>query len=308
MNLLRTFLLWCSTNRWVGTRLPRLRSVRNAVKSFMPGTTAEAALAEAERLGAQKIRSVLSNLGENVRDRTEAEEVCSHYLDVLKRIASRKLDTQISVKPTHLGLDLNPRICQELILRLVRAAKEQGNFIWIDMEGSAYVQRTLDLFRETRRSHDNVGICLQAYLYRTPSDVDSLQPLNSRIRLVKGAYREPENVAYPKKREVDKAYRSLASRLMRKSGDQGPSVAIATHDPRILADLRAVARERGLGKGAYEFQLLYGIGRETQRRLADEGESIRVLISYGENWFPWYMRRLAERPANILFVLRSFFR
>ncbi len=308
MNPLRTFLLWCSTNRWLGTRLPRFRFVRNAVKSFMPGTTAEAALAEAERLGAQKIRSVLSNLGENVRDRTEAEEVCGHYLDVLKRIASRKLDSQISVKPTHLGLDLNPQICQELILRLVRAAKEQGNFIWIDMEGSAYVQRTLDLFREARRSHDNVGICLQAYLYRTPSDVDSLQPLNSRIRLVKGAYREPEDVAYPKKRKVDEAYRSLASRLMHKSGDQGPSVAIATHDPRILADLRAVARERELGKGAYEFQMLYGIGRETQRRLADAGEPIRVLISYGENWFPWYMRRLAERPANILFVLRSFFR
>ena len=305
---MRTFLLWCSTNRWVSTRLPRFRFVRKAVKHFMPGTTADAALAEAERLGAQKIRSMLTNLGENVRDRAEAEQVCGHYLDLLKRIASRKLDTQISVKPTHLGLDLDPLTCQELILRLVRAAKERSNFIWIDMEGSPYVQRTLDLFRETRRSHDNVGICLQAYLYRTPSDVDSLEPLNPRIRLVKGAYREPENVAYPKKREVDRAYRSLASRLMSRNGNQGPSVAIATHDPRILANLRALARERSLDKNAYEFQLLYGIGRETQRRLADEGEPVRVLISYGENWFPWYMRRLAERPANILFVLRSLFR
>ena len=308
MNPLRSFLLWCSTNRWVSTRLPRFRFVRHAVKRFMPGTTYDAALAEAERLGTLRIRSLLTNLGENVRDLAEAEKVCGHYLDLLDRIAALKLETHISVKPTHLGLDLDPRVCQELVLRLVRAAKERDNFIWIDMEASPYVQQTLDLFREARRSHDNVGICLQAYLYRTPSDIESLRALNPRIRLVKGAYREPENVAYPKKREVDEAYRSLASRLMGGGDGQATPVAIATHDPRILADLRALAQERGLAKDAYEFQLLYGIGRETQRQLADEGEPVRVLISYGENWFPWYMRRLAERPANILFVLRSLFR
>lgn len=307
--MLRRLFLWASRNRRLKETLPRLGFVRRAVSRFMPGESAEAALREAEELEVRGIGSVLTLLGENVSEAAEAREVLDHYVGVLEDVADRELDAEISVKLTHMGLDLDRELARANLEHLVERAKERGSFVWIDMEASPYVDATLELFRRTRAAHANVGVCLQSYLYRTADDLESLLPLRPAIRLVKGAYSEPDHLAFPKKRDVDANFLELARRLLdeeRRDGAVRP--AFATHDGALIGRIRGMAGERGLTPSACEFQMLYGIGRAEQRRLAAEGHPVRVLISYGEEWFPWYMRRLAERPANVWFVVRSLFR
>jgi proline dehydrogenase len=208
-----------------------------------------------------------------------------------------------------LGLDLDKEICFRNLQRLVDRAGERDNFVWIDMESSPYVDPTLDLFRRTRARSARIGIALQAYLYRTAADVESLVPLGSAIRLVKGAYLEPSSVAYPKKSDVDENFFKLSSRLLAEDAQKaGGLLHVATHDP-VLADrLTAFIDEHRVPKSAYEFSMLYGIQRPLQQRLVAGGRPLRVLIAYGEYWFPWYMRRLAERPANVWFVAKNLFR
>ena len=306
MGLMRTLLLKASESRWLADHASRRRFAQRAVRRFMPGEDIEAALTAAEQLGERNIPTLITLLGEAITNRPEAEQVAQHYVDALERIERRGLKTQLSVKLTQLGLDISRDLCAEQLATVVERAAALGNFVCIDMEGSSYVDATLDLFRSVRPDHPNVGICLQAYLYRTAEDFDSLLPLSPSVRLVKGAYNEPPRLAFPKKADVDANYFKLAKRLLAEDArPEGVTPAFGTHDLQLVTRIRDFAEGAGIAKSAYEIQMLYGIRREEQLRLAADGNVMRTLISYGGAWFPWYMRRLAERPANLWFVARS---
>jgi proline dehydrogenase len=305
---MRAVLLAGSESHWLRHQAPRLKFVKRAVARFMPGEQVEDALAAAVALRPEGITSVLTHLGENVSDAKEAALVGRHYLDVLSRIEAGGLDCQISVKLTQLGLDIDEGQCHASVRMLAEKAAALHNFVWIDMEQHGYVDRTLALYRALVAEFPNVGVCLQAYLYRTASDLASLLPLGGGIRLVKGAYMEPADVAYPKKSDVDANYLALAREMIGPAARAaGLRAVFGTHDRRIIQAIQAHAEASGIPREAFEFDLLFGIQRVEQARLARERSRIRVLISYGEYWFPWYMRRLAERPANVLFVARSMF-
>lgn len=305
--MLRNVLLWSSTNPFLARRLPKYRFVKRAVRRFMPGETLEEALTEAEQLEKRGMPSTVTLLGENIEALSEADAVLEHYIGVLETVKARGLNTEISLKLTQLGLDLGVDAARDRLDRLVRAC-DPDSVVWVDMEGSAYTDVTLDVYRSVREEHPNVGLCLQAYMRRTMDDLESLMQLQPSIRLVKGAYKEPPEVAFPKKSEVDQNYIRLTGAMLRarKQGKMGRPV-IGTHDPRMVAEANRFAHELDLDKGAYEFAMLYGIQRAEQERLARSGYTLRVLISYGEAWFPWYMRRLAERPANVWFVAKQMF-
>jgi proline dehydrogenase len=274
----------------------------------MPGERLEDAMTAAAAQQRQGIGTIFTKLGENVTRAEEAEEVTRHYLGVLDAVQAAGLRAEISVKPTQLGLDLDREMCFTNLHRLVERAEARGNFVWIDMESSPYVDPTLDLFRRARTGSPRVGVALQAYLYRTAQDVESLVPLGAAIRLVKGAYLEPASVAYPKKADVDENFYRLACRLLAADAQRaGGRLHIATHDPVLAGRLAAFVDAQRVPREAYEYAMLYGIQRSLQQRLVADGRSLRVLIAYGEYWFPWYMRRLAERPANVWFVVKNIF-
>ena len=303
MSLLKSFFLSASESRWLRERAVRYPFVRRAVSRFMPGETADDALSAARALG---VGTVLTRLGENLVSASEAEGVARHYLDLLDRVHAERLDVEISVKLTQLGLDFSREACEAHLHALAESARSQNNWVWVDMESTAYTDVTLEIYRRLRARFPNTGVCVQSYLYRTSADVESLIALGSGIRLVKGAYREPPDKAYPKKADVDASYFRLAERLLSAEAREKRVRAIfGTHDPDLIRRIEGLARSGGLAPKELEFQMLYGIGRSEQVRLAAAGYRFRVLISYGEAWFAWYMRRLAERPANVLFVLRS---
>jgi len=308
MGIMRNVLLAGSQSAWLRERAVKLPFVRRSVSRFMPGEKLEDALragAEEQRRG---VGAILTHLGENLARVEEAEQVTQHYLDVLEQVATAKLDAQISVKPTQLGLDHDAELCRKNLLRLIESAEKRSNFVWIDMEGSPYVERTLELYRRARERSPKVGVALQAYLYRTAKDVEALLPLGAAIRLVKGAYLEPAEIAYPKKADVDESFYTLACRLLREDARRpGALLHIATHDAKLLERLLRFVAEKQVPASAYEVAMLYGIQRGLQQRLVAEKQRLRVLISYGEYWFPWYMRRLAERPANVMFVMKNLF-
>ncbi|MED5563783.1 MAG: proline dehydrogenase family protein [Gemmatimonadota bacterium] len=303
--MLRKLLLWGSENDFFSDHVARLRFVRRAVRRFMPGETSAEAIEEVVRLSVSRIRSVLALLGENVTEADEADDVTRHYEAVLKEIGARDLDAEISVKPTQLGIDIGEDVVAANLERILSTAKEHGHFVWIDMEGSDYVDRTLDLYRAARSRHTDTGVCLQAYLYRTAEDLAALLPINPSVRLVKGAYAESTKVAFPRKRDVDQNYLQLAQTLLDEIGSGGVRAAFATHDGALIRRIQEEAAQRGMTPGDVEFQMLYGIGTTSQEKLAAQGHEVRVHISYGIAWFPWYMRRLAERPANLWFVMRK---
>lgn len=302
---MRGALLWASRNNWLRERAARYKFVRRSVARFMPGEELQDALAAARNLENQGLGTVLTHLGENVSTAAEAESVTRHYLDALEQMREAGLGCELSIKLTHLGLDLSHELCRANVEQLIQAAGS-GSMVWIDMESSSYVDATLDLYRSLRSAYSNVGVCLQAYLYRTADDLTSLLPMGAAIRLVKGAYLEPASVAFPRKADVDENYFALAGRLLRKeSRSRGVRAAIATHDINLIHRVEALARAEKLSAADFQFVMLYGIQRTEQLRLAQEGWRSGVLISYGTFWFPWYMRRLAERPANIGFVIRN---
>jgi proline dehydrogenase len=307
MSLIRSVLLAASQNHWLREQAPHYKFVRRNVSRFMPGENAQDAFAAVQQLAAQNIGAVLTALGENVTDRKEAAAETDHYCQVLREIASRNLNAEISVKLTHLGLDLDNSFCYANLEKLI-AESPRDKTVWIDMEQSAYVDRTLAMYTRARRAKANVGVCIQAYLRRTESDLRSLLPLGGAIRLVKGAYNEPAEVAFPKKSEVDENYFQLAKMLLGQDARfEGIRAAIATHDRTLIQRITNFANANQFPKEKLEFQMLYGIQRAEQQRLAQEGYRSIVLIAYGTHWFPWYMRRLAERPANVLFLLRNLF-
>lgn len=308
MGMMRGVLLAASQNRWMRERASRYRFVRRTVARFMPGEGLDDAIKAAQGLEQQKLGTVFTRLGENITVESEAAEITRHYLDVLDRVRAARLSTEISVKPTQLGLDLSANLCQTNLNALIERAGAKS-VVWIDMEASQYVDPTLDLLRRSRAAgHSNVGICLQAYLYRTATDLDSLLPLGPAIRLVKGAYMEPPSLAFPHKKDVDENYFALAQKLLSPEARKaGIRAAIATHDIRLIRRIADFAASQKIAKNGFEFQMLYGIQRAEQLRLASEGYNSRVLIAYGSYWYPWFMRRLAERPANLWFVARNFF-
>ena len=302
---MRTILLWMARNRRLKEHLPRLWFARRAVRKFMPGERVEDALEAAEQFRPLGIALLFTNLGENLERAEQAEAVADHYHDLLAKIMARGLDAEISVKPTQLGLDLDADDALARLQSLAAHAAEAKGSLWLDMEGSAYTQATIDLYRALKADHPAVGICLQAYLKRTPADVNELLPLQPQIRLVKGAYDEPVEIAFRKKAEVDAAFQSLSVDMLPHVGSGTLRLGLGTHDTRLVERIAEYAQGAGVAIDAFEVQMLYGIRMDEQRRLAAAGYRVRDLIAYGDAWYAWYMRRLAERPANVWFAMRQ---
>ena len=305
MSIVRSVLLAASTNPWLRDNATKTPFVMRSVSRFMPGEQLEDAMAAAARLQAEGIGAILTHLGENLTSAGDAEDVTRHYLHALDQIHAARLDAQISVKPTQLGLDFDPAFCNRNLQRLIDRAAEYGNFVWIDMESASYVDATLALFRQARERSPLVGVALQAYLFRTERDLAGLLPLGAALRLVKGAYLESPRIAFSKKRDVDANFYRLACRILNEHERPGSLLHIATHDSTLIDRLSRYIEEGHVPASAYQYAMLYGIQEPLQHRLVEVGRGVRVLISYGEHWFPWYMRRLAERPANILFVIKN---
>jgi proline dehydrogenase len=305
---MRNVLLAASTNAWLRDRATKAAFVKRSVRKFMPGEQLDDALRAARELKGAGINTILTALGENLTKPEEAEEVTLHYLDAFDKVAAAGLDAHISVKPTQLGLDLDRTMCERNLDRLLDRADERNNMLWIDMEYSRYVDPTLELYRRARARSPRVGLAMQAYLYRSEKDLESLLPLGPAVRIVKGAYLEPPDVAFPKKADVDANFFRLCARMVSADARHpGTLLHIATHDGALIDRLSTLVAEQRVPESAYEFAMLYGIGVGQQQKLIAQKKRLRVLISYGEYWFPWYMRRLAERPANVWFVVKNMF-
>jgi proline dehydrogenase len=303
---MRSVLLWMARNRWLRDHLPRLWFARRAVRRFMPGEDVGSAITAAVGFQIEGIGTLFTRLGENLEAIGEADEVASHYASVIDEIRERKLDGEVSVKLTQLGYDLDVDRTFEHAGTLAQRAAGDGKTLWIDMEGSAYAEGTIAFYERLKASNPNVGLCLQAYLRRTAADIQRLLPLDPAIRLVKGAYAEPTSIAYQGRHDVDANYAALSVAMLEamRAGTK-VRIGLGTHDVRLIEQVAQHAAALGLPKSAFEVQMLYGIRMDQQRRLARDGYLVRDLIAYGEAWYPWYMRRLAERPANVLFALRQ---
>ena len=308
MSLARTALLKISDNAWLRANGTKLPFVRRAVSRFMPGETFDDMLAAARATRAEGIQAVFTRLGENVKDLSEADGVARHYLEGIDRIRDLRLPCEPSIKLTQLGLDIDRELAFGHLRSLAARAQAAGSYLWIDMEQSPYVDVTLDLTRRLKSEFAGVGVCLQAYLFRTRQDLEDVTSRGIGVRLVKGAYNEPPSVAFPKKSDVDANYLALAQ-IMLGAGARaaGARAVFGTHDLQLIDAIRHHAQSTGVKPSDYEFHMLYGIQKPAQLRLAGDGASLRVLIAYGDYWFPWYMRRLAERPANVWFVVKSLF-
>ncbi len=305
MSLARSLLLKAADSPWLAAQMSKRSFSRRAIRKFMPGEELEDALQAAALLATQGQGSLLTQLGEALPSLDAAAAVRDHYLHVFDEIAKRGLPASVSIKPTQLGIDQSMPTCRDHLLRLADAAAESRSALWIDMEDHSYVDRTLELYAEVKQRHERAGLAIQAYLYRTPKDIETLLPLKPWIRLVKGAYREPATVAFPAKRDVDAAYYDLAVRLLEAAQTQQALAVFGTHDVPLVERLRTKAQASGVGRSDYEIHMLYGIKTADQARLTREGETVKTLVSYGHAWFKWYMRRLAERPANVWFALKS---
>jgi proline dehydrogenase len=274
---------------------------RRVARRFVAGEALDDAIDAARAVNDALQTASLDLLGENVADEASARRSAQGYLAIFDRIAQEHLDANVSLKLTQLGLDLGVPLCEELLDNIVSHASRHSNFVRVDMEGSAYTERTIDIVKRVRARHANLGTVMQAYLYRTEQDIRNLLEVGCRIRLCKGAYSEPPEIAFPKKSDVDANY----VKLMRMLLPSGIYHGIATHDPAIIQASKDFAREKRIGRDRFEFQMLYGIRTDLQKQLVREGYRLRIYIPYGTDWFPYFMRRLAERPANLTFFLRS---
>jgi proline dehydrogenase len=305
MSISRNILLWASRNEWLKNRVPKMNSVQKGVKRFMPGESVEDAILASKELIKKNIPTTFTHLGENIISLEEAETNTQHYIDLLEIISKENLDIEISLKLTHIGLDLSFDKTLELFSSISERAKRLDNNVFIDIEDSSYVDKTINFYKKLKEKNDNVGLCLQGYLYRTMDDIKGMIDIKPWIRLVKGAYKEPATVAFPKLTNVNENYIVLSKYLLDQIKNRGIRVAFGTHDLVVQEQVKKEADKLTLPKEKFEFQMLYGIKNSEQHKLASQGYRIRTLISYGEHWYPWYMRRLAERPANIGFVLKN---
>jgi len=305
MSATRAVILAAAQNKWLKERASRYGFVRKSVSRFMPGETLDDAIAAAHQLHSRNLCTAFTHLGENIADANEAESVVAHYLKVLERIRTENLATEVSIKPTQLGLDLSPELCERNLRRLLEA-ENPARTLWIDMESSPYVDATLKLYRSVLADHANCGVCLQAYLHRTAHDLDGLLAQKPSVRLVKGAYREAAAIAAQQKSGIDVNYLALAQRLLSdQAGGNVKRAILATHDPRLIEQITNFAAHSGMKREQVEVQMLYGIQRALQEQLAAEGWRSSVLVAYGTHWYAWFMRRLAERPANLWLVFRN---
>lgn len=305
----RDLFLALSTNKAVADLVTSHATFRRMASRFVAGETLDEALQVLADLRAKGLACSLDHLGESITDAAMARQAAAEYLRALDRLAHDGIPSHVSIKLTQMGLDLNHNLCLENARSIVAKAKQVGTFVTIDMEGSAYTQRTLDIYHALHREFPNVGVAIQAYLYRSQNDVTQLAAEGATIRLCKGAYKEPPSIAYPKKAAVDANYRRLLETYLQPEFvAKGAYVAIATHDEKLIHWALEYIRTHNIPTSAFEFQMLYGIRRDLQLRLAAQGYLTRIYVPYGTHWYPYFMRRLAERPANVLFLLRNLLR
>ncbi len=304
--MLRNSLLYLSRQPQL-FRFVRKNSFAQAMASrFVAGETVATAVAAVQRLNALGISASLDLLGESVTNEAEARAAGEEYVRLIDAIALNKLDANVSVKLTAMGQDISDDVCESIMRTILDRAHQHGSFVRLDMEGSSYTTRTLDFFerRLYPRYPDNVGIVLQSALRRTWTDVERAIALNCRVRLCKGAYLEPATVAFPEKADVDRNYVTCMQALM----ERGRYPGLATHDPEIVSLAKAYAAQNGIERSRFEFQMLYGVRRDMQEQLARDGYRLRVYVPFGTQWYPYLMRRLAERPANLAFITGSIVR
>ena len=303
--LVRNFIFWLSTKRSVTNALARRGMQYGFARRFVAGETLGEALIASQELCAQGRHVSLNHLGENVSTEAAAREVCASYIQMTEQMHARELAGNISIKLTQLGLDLSKELCLSLAREIARRAAARGRTIEMDMEGSGYTDATLDIFEAVQRESGNAGLAVQAYLHRTEKDLQRLAALKPKIRLVKGAYREPKSIALQGKPDVDANYKRLTTILLEGATRGEFFPAIASHDPMMVAHGQAEAGRLGLAKNQYEFQMIYGIRRDLQQEVHAAGDTLQVYVPFGTDWCPYFMRRLSERPANCWFVLRS---
>ena len=304
MSLMRKTLLALSESDKLYHFINSHEFSRNMAHRFIAGEGLDEAVEAIREVNRKKMIATFDHLGENVHNLDEARKAVEVYIRILDKIRETGIDSNVSLKLTELGLDLDERACEENLGKILDKAESYRNFIRLDMEGSPYTERTLNLFKRLFPSRKNVGVVIQAYLYRSEKDIEDMIGLQARVRLCKGAYNEPPEVAFPKKKDVDDNYVKLMKRLL----ENGNYPGIATHDQRIIEETKAFAKEKKIDPTRFEFQMLYGIRRELQDELVKDGYNLRIYVPYGKKWYPYFMRRLAERPANLMFFFTSLIR
>ena len=311
--MLQQTFLTLSRARWAQGAITKMPVSRQMARRFVAGETLADAIMAVKALNAKRLNVTLDFLGESVSSASEATAAADEYLRALDAIQASNACSNVSIKLTQFGLDLDQALCVANVRRVVERARQYGNFVRVDMEGTPHTDRTLAAVRELRAEFENIGTVLQAYLFRTKADLIALADAGTRIRLCKGAYKEPPDKAFPMKADVDANYIKLSKLLLDRTanarrderGRVPPLVALATHDDKMIAAAKAYAAEKHIPPDHFEFQMLYGIRRDVQEQLASEGFAVRVYVPYGTSWYPYFMRRLAERPANVWFFARS---
>jgi proline dehydrogenase len=300
----RTVLLYLSQQHGLKDFFSKVPGFKQVTRRFIAGENIEAAIVTIKELNKVGITATFDHLGESTSSKAEADSDVREYIRLLGRIEETGVDSNVSVKLTQLGLDIDEAYCLENTRRIVAEAHRRKNFVRIDMEDSTKTDATLRIFKQMFNEFGNVGIVLQSYLYRTEKDLDDVLAMRARIRLCKGAYQEPPEVAFPEKSEVDANYVKLMQKLLKSGIYHG----IATHDPSMIRATQEFAARENIGKDQFEFQMLYGVRRDLMMQLAQEGYRVRTYVPYGEFWYPYFMRRLAERPANVWFVVKNLFK
>jgi len=308
--MMRTALLRLSRSEKAREAVTHYKFMQRAARRFVAGETLEEALQVTQELNRHGIFATLDHLGENVSSEVEARAAREEYLSILDSIEQSKVRSNASLKLTQMGMDLSFEQCYQNVRAIVERAKRYNNFVRIDMESSAYTDRTLQLYeRLCQEGFTNVGVVIQAYLYRSAEDIERLGGMGANVRLCKGAYQEPASLAFPQKEDVDANYMKLVELMFREKAQQkGAYPALATHDGKLIEAAKRFTREHKINSEKFEFQMLYGIRRDLQQKLVQDGYRVRVYVSYGTHWYPYFMRRLAERPANVFFLLKNLVR
>lgn len=310
--IMRSVLLYLARSQTARKVLMRLPGANRVARRFVAGETLAEGIHAIRALNGKGILATLDHLGENVFTEADAARATQAYLDLLDAIAEAGVNTNASLKLTQLGLDISPELCLTNMRCILERAAQHNNFIRIDMEGSAYTEQTLNIYRTLRDAHgfqQQVGVVIQAYLFRSEADVRALAAEGANIRLCKGAYKEPPQIAFPNKRDVDANFVKLAEHFLApEAREQGAYIAVATHDDNMINAVKNYAEKHSIPKDRFEFQMLYGVRSATLQALAAEGYKVRVYVPYGTEWYPYFMRRLAERPANVWFILKNTFR
>jgi proline dehydrogenase len=302
--MLKAILLYLSRQKAIQGIMTRFWVTRRVVNRFVAGEEMEDGLNAVRKVNKEGAIATLDHLGEEVSEAGEAVAATEVYLKALDLINESGVDTNVSVKPTQVGLKIDKKLCEDNFTKIIERAEKYDNFVRMDMEGSDCTQDTLDVFKNLRKRYDNVGIVIQSYLYRSDQDVDEILQMGGRIRLCKGAYKEPKEIAYPRMQQVDESFLQLTEKMLLSGIYHG----IGTHDERLIEKTKEFAKNRNISKESFEFQLLYGIRTELQHQLVKDGYKVRVYIPFGREWYPYFMRRLAERPANLFFFLKNFFK